>query len=600
MSGNIKTVLVNELSDMTFFIPAYQRGYRWTNLEVTALLNDIQEFDTNNDTKKYCLQPLIVKKRSENCYEIVDGQQRLTTLFIIFQYIKTKEMPLLDLPFKIVYETRPGSQDFLCDLSSTSESKAKDNIDYAHIFDAWKSVGRWCEENAAKKIKRAAGKLLNKLEDSTNFIWYEIDDPDPIKLFTKENTGKIPLTSAELIKAVMLNSDNFSNLEEARKRQLHISIGWDSMERKLQNDSFWYFLNGNRNKATRIEMIFDILAKRYNKQLDRPVPEGETYFTFLVLDARIKNAKEENRAEKEVERIWNEADECFAEFEDWYENFAKYHIVGYLVAVGMEPLVISELLTEKTKSEAVKLLMEQIKASIEQRGANLSDLNYSSRIVRNVLLLFNIASLLSETQGQYRFPFDLYNTGKWDIEHIHAVKDRLPRDVEKTKIYLKSLLDVFRKVQPEAIVTQPAMTDNESAEADIVEKKKNAADEIAAFIAEEFLMEDADIFYEKLQSTYDDIVDLQEDDNIRNLALLDTETNRSYQNATFFAKREIIIKREKSGAFVPLCTKNVFLKLYSSGATDLYRWNMEDRISYVEVIKKCLDDFFTRGISWNS
>ena len=55
---------VYELRDYSFYIPAYQRGYRWTTRDVEALLDDIYEFDagTEANPKKYCLQPLIVKK----------------------------------------------------------------------------------------------------------------------------------------------------------------------------------------------------------------------------------------------------------------------------------------------------------------------------------------------------------------------------------------------------------------------------------------------------------------------------------------------------------------------------------------------------------
>lgn len=40
--------IIKELNDMIFFIPAYQRGYRWTPQEVGDLLDDINEFDTGN------------------------------------------------------------------------------------------------------------------------------------------------------------------------------------------------------------------------------------------------------------------------------------------------------------------------------------------------------------------------------------------------------------------------------------------------------------------------------------------------------------------------------------------------------------------------
>ena len=68
---------------MQFYVPNYQRGYRWKESQVQQLLNDIKEFDyeKNNEKKFYCLQPLVVTEDKENGWVVIDGQQRLTTLF---------------------------------------------------------------------------------------------------------------------------------------------------------------------------------------------------------------------------------------------------------------------------------------------------------------------------------------------------------------------------------------------------------------------------------------------------------------------------------------------------------------------------------------
>lgn len=56
----------------SFYIPSYQRGYRWSETEVVRLLDDIYQ----NGKKNYCLQPVVVRKK-EDRYELIDGQQRL-------------------------------------------------------------------------------------------------------------------------------------------------------------------------------------------------------------------------------------------------------------------------------------------------------------------------------------------------------------------------------------------------------------------------------------------------------------------------------------------------------------------------------------------
>ena len=72
---SLKTV--GDLHDHSFFIPSYQRGYRWEKDQVLALMNDLHDFEkrSNNDPKKfYCLQPLVVMKQGKDGWEVVDGQ----------------------------------------------------------------------------------------------------------------------------------------------------------------------------------------------------------------------------------------------------------------------------------------------------------------------------------------------------------------------------------------------------------------------------------------------------------------------------------------------------------------------------------------------
>jgi len=83
------------------------------------------------------------------------------------------------------------------------------------------------------------------------------------------------------------------------------------------------------------------------------------------------------------------------------------------------------------------------------------------------------------------------------------------------------------------------------------------------------------------------------DDSLGNLTLLDAETNRSYKDSPFSEKRRIIIDRESKGLFVPLCTKNVFLKVYSNDIKDMYKWEDNDKKDYLSKMSETLQSFFT-------
>ena len=101
--NRIELKSVGELLGMSFFIPSYQRGYRWTEQQVKDLLNDVNDYKVK-DGDFYCLQPLVVKRREgdvfykikneannladverlmKGSWEVIDGQQRLTTIYII-------------------------------------------------------------------------------------------------------------------------------------------------------------------------------------------------------------------------------------------------------------------------------------------------------------------------------------------------------------------------------------------------------------------------------------------------------------------------------------------------------------------------------------
>lgn len=514
MSINTKTI--GELKDLRFFVPAYQRGYRWTEHEVTALLEDISEFSTEGN-KRYCIQPLIVKHRDDGSYEVVDGQQRLTTIYI---FMKIAESKTEYIPFDLEYETRKNSQEFLSLLPPEGIIN-DENIDYFHITTARKTINDWLDSRGNRF--KALTEIFNKMIDSVFFIWYIMPpESDPIEMFTKVNLGKIPLTSAELIKALLLNKDNFS--DDIYKRQMEVSLEWDKIEQGLHDDSFWYFLNQREQSGTRIDMLFELLAKEFNPKLPKPISLDQNYFSFLVFLTAM-NDMSKSEKEKFVAELWGRVQGQYSEFRDWYEDLDKYHIIGYLISTGVKISEIVSLMRGKRKSAVMKDLIARasktITGSLDEKAlTNIVKGVTDSRKIRNLLLLFNIATLVCKSEKQYRFPFHIYKgeakgSYKWDVEHIHANAD----DTEES------------------------------------------------------------------------------DDTLWNLTLLDSSTNRDprYAAKPFNDKRSIILDRESKGLFVPLCTKNIFLKAYTENPENMTLWGDVDKLSYVAVFARTLKDFFAGG-----
>lgn len=284
-NNKIGIVSISEIQGLDFIIPDYQRGYRWEELQVAELLKDLNIFIENSRTGFYCLQPLVVKRsivdskafseeisrrlnriqdepdpigclvedlQQLTSWEVIDGQQRLTTLYIIMMVLKH------DPAYRISYQTRPDSKDFLKNIiDKTNEDGAK-NVDFQHMILARNIAQTWLQD----KSDEEKALLYDTILERVKFIWYESVGENPIDVFTRLNIGKISLTNSELIKAALLNRSNYagSHSEFIRTKQIQIASQWDDIEYALQDDELWLFLNDtNYQERTRIDFLFKIL-----------------------------------------------------------------------------------------------------------------------------------------------------------------------------------------------------------------------------------------------------------------------------------------------------------------------------------------------------
>jgi len=390
---------------MRFLIPSYQRGYRWTRQEVRDLLSDLLEFNSQNNIQKYCLQPFVVREMPDGRWEVIDGQQRLTTIYI-FLKVAAEEIRSAKTPYELEYETRPDSALFLQHIGENSKMQKNDNIDFYYMFNAWKTMKEWFDEQRdySSAILHIYGKMINDIQ----IIWYQINDSSqPEDIFTKINVGKIPLTNAELIKAQFLKRDNFIGFglssvkdEDVYKRQLEISVEWDRIEQSLREDAFWMFLtNDEKAYDTRIDFIFNILAKEKNASLQEPISDtNNKYFSFLVFAKLFKEGiGQDMSAEKLLEYIWEQIGRCHATFKEWYRDSKLYHLIGYLVDTGIKAEHIKIETEGMKKTEIEKYLEDAVRKSVKGIK-DLGDLTYDNSTDKNkikrILLLFNIQTLV--------------------------------------------------------------------------------------------------------------------------------------------------------------------------------------------------------------
>lgn len=145
------------LSGMDLIIKDYQRGYRWSPVEVERLLDDFAEFikRSKQEGEFYCLQPVVVRKIAENRYEVIDGQQRLTTLNLLLQYFGDGvkyNFPSFKL-YGIEYETRPESREFLANVKHPNVN-ADVYIDFYFMNEAYQTIVSWFERKADDSLRK--------------------------------------------------------------------------------------------------------------------------------------------------------------------------------------------------------------------------------------------------------------------------------------------------------------------------------------------------------------------------------------------------------------------------------------------------------------
>lgn len=590
-NGNeIQLKNISQLSHMQFVIPDYQRGYRWDEIQAGQLLNDICEFYSSQNKEEtgefYCLQPVVIRQRATGEYEVIDGQQRLTTIFIILKYLSDeykKDYPNFQL-YSLVYETRPNSANFLENIG-TKEVATDGNIDFYFMQNVHDVVKKWFESDEDKvgKCKFLKALLSSKMEenehgiqkDSANnvrILWYEVADKnaEPIELFTRLNIGKIPLTNSELVKALLLSRRNLTEQKDDFLR-FRIATEWNMMEQKLQNDSFWHFIcrsTNNRIYDNRIEFLLDLMQNRSKSE------DCEFYHTFNGFK------KEYDDSGKKAEAVWKTIKDYFLTLEEWYEDRELYHYIGFLIEYGEDIKRLCEESKRRTKDDFSLHINTRIQNKM--KDCNLNELTYSDRAkVRKILLLFNILTILEASKSEIRFPFDKYKTENWDLEHICSQTDKAPNTLNEWKSWAQELLNFLSPDSTDSNM-DGQNSDKEKSFIAGLEKIMGAAETRSGEFKQ--LLDDISKYYEDGK--------IEDRDNISNLTLLDSETNRSYGNAIFPVKRMHIINNDKCGEFVPIVTKNVFLKYYSINVKKMMHWTQKDAEFYLKEMGNKLGNYF--------
>lgn len=644
-SNNLVLKKISDITDFKFFIPSFQRGYRWDIMQVEDLLNDIKEYiDIENKESFLCLQPVVVyekknkdDKQNENQNEnekdktfvVIDGQQRLTAIAIIKYYLSEHKEQLKKFDYKIEYEKYDKSLSDL--LKPYDEENMYNNIhdkvkailgnntrslDEYHIILSYLSIAKYFNElNDKDKYIKEFKKLFSSTIDnySIQFIWYNVtdeiqdDEKKAIEIFTRLNIGKIPLTDAELIKALFLKKDNFKDNIDNDVNKISIANLWYEMEKDLNDDSFWYFLSKDnipRNKRINLLLIL-------NSEIDS-INNVQNYNLFSEYYKKMKN--------NSYSDIWAKIKQIYYTLKEWYHNYEMYHYIGYLTNLDYNLKTLYEKyhtpreIVINSKNEKIKKLNKQIQRdnikNIIRKELNLSeqlDLEIENitygKGVKKILLFLEIFSAIKANESSigklkneivYRFPFNLYINEQWDIEHISSQTENKFQKNDDKLIWLENHIKYYKsnKDKFEKIITKLDTYECNFLLDIINDTSNDLKDKLKENI--EHIQDKWDCIFNAFTSGVEEQSQLDDNqkNSIGNLVLLNSKINRSYKNAIFPVKRMVIIDESKKNTFIPVNTKNAFLKYYNANETGtLNEWDSDDYENYINYIYQKIKEF---------
>lgn len=615
---SVKEVFQTRLGDFKYRIPDYQRGYKWTEENVLALLNDVKGFEQVNDSQFYCLQNITITHiKGEKYYNVIDGQQRLTTLFILLCYLDHSSI----VSGKLEYAIRENTEKFLqsdvlkreCWLDDYN-SKPKHQDEY-YILKAAKAIKSWFEpkERTKEEVENLKTTFSNKLLNNTKLIVNEVDGNEH-QTFSNLNGVKVPLDAADLIRAMLITYSVREGKENVNIDPYRARMGAeiDSIDRQWSSEDVRRYF---------IQFLPDRLY-RNSKQLRFDISEHPINLLYLLFLLSIQGSQEVVSLDvfEKYLKAGGKTFEAIKDFHndlmDWYSDVNIYHYVGFLFfnfkdqsvesfgkvsfknlyklwkrnyrkttfLVQVKQIITSLLLPKLTEEEVAKgdtpdgTFVKSIEFNFDTNW-------YESPQLPPVLILNDI--IISErSKSISRIPPAFLRINDEDKEHISCQtpgKD----DIENKERWLEDirLLKGF-KVSEEKKEDFLLNIKN-------LENKINSVDKITENVKQEII---SSLTQFGLNS-------------IGNIVLLNGSVNKGYHNSPFIDKRRAILnnyfneKPDKNRStssknkYIRPFTLRTFLLNLNSGeyAAEKNAWTLEDIQRNADQIANVMSEFIRGG-----
>ncbi len=564
-------------------IPVYQRGYKWKSGQVKKLLEDINNFQPEGN-KFYCLQNItLVPNKTSEVFNVVDGQQRLTTLVVVLAYLGHKDFVKGKIHFpenSIREETNKFINEIIIKnadeiLQSDWGDFIQDHPDFDHqdiyyLFSAYQTVNGWFTNEKINK-ELFADKLLNHVRIIANSI---ADDSKEEKIFGNLNSKKIPLDGSDLVRAILITrvaneegqrDSNVKNIVRVNERR--VRIGWE-----LDDINNWWSKKEVRTYFKRFTSIKSDETSEGNKLF-----KDEKYpINLLLLLFAEKNQKDRLTLEFIEERnnntlgLYKELLKLHVTLKDWFYDREIYHYLGFLFAQSkMKFDVIWRHWIMKTDSrdDFKKYLRGKIKDEIfkDDLAVTLSSdtTNWYENEQESLIKILVLLDVYWSTKKDHPFlPASAFEKFGHDIEHIFPQN---PKEIKDKKAYIQFLV------------------------------KNNLAKSSKKIESDFDSQMDSPDFQNTVERFIQKYVGQIKINSIGNLVLLDASKNRSIKNNPYSVKRAALVDDINEGIFMRPHTLKVFVRYFDTGNKenqDPIHWTNNDIDANAKTIEKILTVFF--------
>lgn len=605
---------------VAYNIPSYQRGYKWTSAEVKQLLEDIDNFKLTGDNSDqfYCLQNItlsIPNEKNEHKNElpdsrkyinVIDGQQRLTTMYILLRCLDQHQL----VKGKLNYSVRQKTKEVLEGARWNTDAKPE-SIDMYYILEAAKTINEYLQDKDVTWKDDFKNKILRNVKFIVN-----TPDGNEEKIFATLNGGKISLDGADLIRAVIMtrSAKEFygkSNNDEQIINEKRVRIGSELDEMNLwwgQSDVKTFFeqiipdriendIKGKEtfdNRMLPINILYKLFYLTHRK--DDSIKFG---FRFFEYGLDINGVEGDDHWE-----LYEYLRKFHLDMQEWFSNQKIYHYIGYLFFNYKRESDFAELYktyTEETisKHDFIDYLASKILTTICPLDKDEKDIKVDELEDPKTHLIKAREDKISEYIGHINeITHDWYNDSR--LYSVLSLVDILYLNKGNQRLDVNYFTRLNKKGTKETEDKEHIGSQNPREESLL---DKNAWERsINAMCIDESSKE---VLLNQLkdaseQMTHDDLLALLKEitaiglNSIGNIVLLHQKVNRSYGNSPFTDKRLSILKNfNEDRVYIRPYTLSAFMKGFQSGTTDRENntWTLEDIKSNAQNISNLISSW---------